>query len=270
MCLAEALLRIPDAETVDRLIRDKIAGADWEKHLGQSDSPFVNASTWALMLTGRVVKNEAAAGDLARRAAPLRRALGRAGGAPGGDLGDAHSRPPVRHGPHHRGGARPRPRAPSATATAIPTTCSARRRAPRPTRGAISKLRRGDRRDRHGGGGAQRRRRARHLGQALGAASALRGGAARAGDAANCCRALTTLAQQAKAVGIGFTIDAEEAERLELSLDIVEALAGDPSLAGWDGLGLAVQAYQKRALPLVDWLADLRARGIAGASWCGW
>src|SRR5690606_2227131 len=56
MCLAEALLRVPDAHTVDKLIQDKIADADWEAHLGQSDSLFVNASTWALMLTGRVVK----------------------------------------------------------------------------------------------------------------------------------------------------------------------------------------------------------------------
>jgi RHH-type proline utilization regulon transcriptional repressor/proline dehydrogenase/delta 1-pyrroline-5-carboxylate dehydrogenase len=56
MCLAEALLRVPDAETVDKLIKDKIAEADWQAHLGHSDSLFVNASTWALMLTGRVVQ----------------------------------------------------------------------------------------------------------------------------------------------------------------------------------------------------------------------
>src|SRR5258705_10301322 len=55
MCLAEALLRIPDAETADRLIKDKLADANWEKHLGSSDSLFVNASTWALMLTGRFI-----------------------------------------------------------------------------------------------------------------------------------------------------------------------------------------------------------------------
>ena len=60
MCLAEALLRVPDAETVDRLIRDKIAEADWRGHLGHSKSLFVNASTWALMLTGRVVRLDAA------------------------------------------------------------------------------------------------------------------------------------------------------------------------------------------------------------------
>src|SRR4051795_12142000 len=58
MCLAEALLRIPDAETVDKLIRDKIAPADWERHLGHSGSLFVNASTWALMLTGRLLRRD--------------------------------------------------------------------------------------------------------------------------------------------------------------------------------------------------------------------
>ncbi len=108
LCLAEALLRIPDAETVDRLIRDKLGEADWARHLGHSDSLFVNASTWALMLTGRLLHTPARRARFAHRAAPLHRPLGRAGGAPGGDRGDAHPRPPVRHGPHHRGGARTR------------------------------------------------------------------------------------------------------------------------------------------------------------------
>src|SRR4030081_2890155 len=126
MCLAEALLRIPDADTVDRLIRDKIAGADWERHLGKSDSLFVNASTWALMLTGRVVKEEperdlrsmlrrlvTRSGEpVGRRRAPRRGAAppppprGGAGGAPGRDASDAHPRPPIRHGADHRGSAR--------------------------------------------------------------------------------------------------------------------------------------------------------------------
>src|SRR5215469_11078211 len=64
LCLAEALLRIPDADTVDRLIRDKLGDADWARHLGHSDSVFVNASTWALMLTGRLVRTGPAAHDL--------------------------------------------------------------------------------------------------------------------------------------------------------------------------------------------------------------
>ena len=83
------------------------------------------------------------------------------------------------------------------------------------------------------------------------------------------------LAGAARQAGIGFTIDAEEADRLDLSLDLIETLALAPELAGWDGLGLAVQAYQKRALPLIDWLADLARRGrrrlmvrlVKGAYW---
>src|SRR5438128_10496842 len=86
---------------------------------------------------------------------------------------------------------------------------------------------------------------------------------------------LLDLARDARGAGIGFTIDAEEADRLELSLDVVGALALAPDLAGWDGLGLAVQAYQKRALPLIDWLAELAQRGgrrlmvrlVKGAYW---
>src|SRR5207302_10731930 len=86
---------------------------------------------------------------------------------------------------------------------------------------------------------------------------------------------LLGLARHARDVGIGFTIDAEEADRLEVSLDLIEALALAPELAGWDGLGLAVQAYQKRALPLIDWLSDLALRGrrrlmvrlVKGAYW---
>src|SRR2546430_5633106 len=86
---------------------------------------------------------------------------------------------------------------------------------------------------------------------------------------------LLGLAQHARDAGIAFTIDAEEADRLEVSLDLVEALALAPELAGWDGLGLAVQAYQKRALPLIDWLAELAIRArrrlmvrlVKGAYW---
>src|SRR3954454_1533359 len=76
LCLAEALLRVPDSDTVDRLIRDKIAPADWESHLGHSGSVFVNASTWVLMLTGRVLRPEHASTDLGR---VLRRFAHRAG-----------------------------------------------------------------------------------------------------------------------------------------------------------------------------------------------
>src|SRR6185295_8834209 len=86
---------------------------------------------------------------------------------------------------------------------------------------------------------------------------------------------LAALAARAKASGIGFTVDAEESERLDPSLDLIERVALDPALVGWEGFGLAVQAYQKRALPLVDWLADLARRAqrrlmvrlVKGAYW---
>jgi RHH-type proline utilization regulon transcriptional repressor/proline dehydrogenase/delta 1-pyrroline-5-carboxylate dehydrogenase len=132
MCLAEALLRIPDADTADRLIRDKIGGADWERHVGRSESVFVNASTWALMLTGRIVGPDSDAGDwsgimkrmVARSGEPVIRAavvqamriMGRQF-VMGRTIGEALER-----------AARRRSRA-----TAIPTTCWARPRARRPT-----------------------------------------------------------------------------------------------------------------------------------------
>src|SRR5215475_232444 len=86
---------------------------------------------------------------------------------------------------------------------------------------------------------------------------------------------MVALAQLARDQKIGFTVDAEEAERLDLSLDVIEAVSGDRSLAGWNGFGLAIQGYQKRAVPLVDWLADmarrhgrrLMVRLVKGAYW---
>ena len=77
MCLAEALLRIPDADTADRLIADKLGCADWQAHLGASDSLFVNASTWALLLTGRIVR-PADVAEPPARSSPARRAARRA------------------------------------------------------------------------------------------------------------------------------------------------------------------------------------------------
>jgi RHH-type proline utilization regulon transcriptional repressor/proline dehydrogenase/delta 1-pyrroline-5-carboxylate dehydrogenase len=259
MCLAEALLRIPDADTVDRLIRDKIAGGDWEKHLGQSDSVFVNASTWALMLTGRVVKGEAATGDL--RGA-LRRLVTRSG------------EPVVRQG-----------------VTAAMRILGRQFVMGRTIEEALDRARSAERQGyRHSydmlGEAARTAADARRYFESYAAAIAAIGTAAAGrsvidspgisvklsalhpryeeAQSARAIRellpALATLARQAKAVGIGFTIDAEESERLDVSLDIVEGLAGDPALADWVGLGLAIQGYQKRALPLVAWLADLARR----------
>ncbi len=116
---------------------------------------------------------------------------------------------------------------------------------------------------------------ARHFSKALGAASALRGDLARAACAPNLTPRLLELARLAKAHDLQFTVDAEEADRLELSLEIIGAGAGDTSLDGWDGFGLAVQAYQKRALAVIGWIEDLAAaknrrltvRLVKGAYW---
>src|SRR6266478_4784105 len=215
LCLAEALLRVPDAETVDRLIRDKIGEADWERHLGRSESIFVNASTWALMLTGRLLHAEPAQHDL--RGA-LRRFVARSG------------EPIVRQ----------------AAIAAIGGSAAGLNVAEAP--GISIKL-----------SALHPRYEMAQRDRVLSQMSAL----------------LLELARRARRVGIGFTIDAEEADRLELSLDLFEGLALAPDLAGWDGLGLAVQAYQKRAPSIVDWLADLARRGrrrlmvrlVKGAYW---
>jgi RHH-type transcriptional regulator, proline utilization regulon repressor / proline dehydrogenase / delta 1-pyrroline-5-carboxylate dehydrogenase len=274
MCLAEALLRIPDAGTVDRLIRDKLAPADWASHLGHSESLLVNASTWALMLTGRLVSEGAAERDLA---GALRRLLARSGEpvvrqavtaalrvlarqfVMGRTIAEALARakPAERGGYRHSydmlgeaartaGDAERYFAAYDAAIAAI--GAGAKKRDIVAAAGISVKLSALHPRFEE----AQRTRVLRELGPRLGA-----------------------LARRAKAAGIGFTIDAEEADRLDLSLDLIEALALDQELAGWNGLGVAVQAYQKRALPLIDWLAGLARRGrrrlmlrlVKGAYW---
>jgi RHH-type proline utilization regulon transcriptional repressor/proline dehydrogenase/delta 1-pyrroline-5-carboxylate dehydrogenase len=274
MCLAEALLRIPDAATVDRLIRDKLAPADWARHLGHSDSLLVNASTWGLMLTGRLLGSNADDGDLA---AALRRLLARSGESVvrqavtaamrvlarqfvmGRTIAEALERAeaPEREGYRHSydmlgeaartaADARRYFESYDAAIAAIGATVAGRDIAAAP--GISVKLSALHPRYEE----AQRARVLREL-----------------------TPVLTALALRAKKAAIGFTIDAEEAERLELSLDLIAALALDPALAGWNGLGLAVQAYQKRALPLLDWLADLARRSrrrlmlrlVKGAYW---
>jgi RHH-type proline utilization regulon transcriptional repressor/proline dehydrogenase/delta 1-pyrroline-5-carboxylate dehydrogenase len=260
MCLAEALLRIPDADTADALIRDKIGGADWERHVGSSESMFVNASTWALMLTGRLVRFDRDSGrDLGTL---LKRLIGRSGEpvirqamvqamrilgrqfVMGRTIEEAldRARGPEKKGYRHSydmlgEAARTMPDADryfrSYEAAIAAIGAAAAGRGPIDGPGISVKLSALHPRYEY----AQSRRVMEELAPRV-----------------------IALAEQAKAAGIGFTIDAEEADRLDLSLDLIEAVAGAPSLAGWDGLGLAVQAYQKRAYPLIDWLADLAKR----------
>ena len=274
LCLAEALLRIPDAETVDRLIRDKIGSADWESHLGRSESMFINASTWALMLTGRLLHTVSPAPDLrtvlrrfvARSSEPVLRqavtaamhiigrqfvmgrtigeALERARGAE--QQGYRHSYDMLGEAAHTAADAARYAAAYDDAIAAIGRSWGGRIIADAP--GISIKLS------------------ALHPRYEM---------AQRARVLSEVSLILLELSRHARGAGIGLTIDAEEADRLDLSLDLFEALALSPDLADWDGLGLAVQAYQKRALPVIEWLADLARRSgrrlmvrlVKGAYW---
>jgi RHH-type proline utilization regulon transcriptional repressor/proline dehydrogenase/delta 1-pyrroline-5-carboxylate dehydrogenase len=274
LCLAEALLRIPDAETVDRLIRDKLGEADWERHLGRSGSVFVNASTWALMLTGRLLRAEPARHDLG---AALRRFLARSGEPLVRQAVTAAMRILGRQFVIGR-----------TIEEALERAAEAERHGWRHSYDMLGEA------ARTAADAARYRGAYAHAIGALGRVAAGRGPIAAPGISiklsalhpryetaqrervlAELTPVLLDLAAKARRAGIGLTIDAEEADRLDLSLDLVEPLALAPELGGWDGLGLAVQAYQKRALPVIDWLADLARRSgrrlmvrlVKGAYW---
>ena len=284
MCLAEALLRIPDTETVDRLIRDKIATADWRQHLGHSGSLFVNASTWALMLTGRLLRpDDTGPSGEADLGGALRRFVARS------------SEPVWRQ-----------------AVTAAMRILADQFIMGRTIEAALERAQNAERQGyRHSfdmlGEAARTMADAEHYRTAYQRAIAAIGEAA-AGRVPRLAAeieqapgisiklsalhprfemaqrdrvmrellpSLLGLAGDARNAGIGFTIDAEETDRLELSLDLIEVLALAPALKDWDGLGLAVQAYQKRALALIDWLTDLAGRAqrrlmvrlVKGAYW---
>ncbi|MGC2853983.1 bifunctional proline dehydrogenase/L-glutamate gamma-semialdehyde dehydrogenase PutA [Novispirillum sp. DQ9] len=274
MCLAEALLRIPDGATADRLISDKIGGADWERHLGRSESVLVNASTWALMLTGRLVRDDSPALKEDWRATLTR--LVRRSGEPvirqavvqamrimgrqfvmGRTIGEAleraretekkgytYSYDMLGEAARTMEDAERYCRSYAAAITAIGAASAGRG----PLRGPGISVKLSALHPRYEV--AQRDRVLDEL-----------------------TPRLIALCRQAREVDIPVCIDAEEADRLDLSLDVIEA-ASD-ALRGWNGLGLAVQAYQKRAWPLIDWLADmarrhdrrLMVRLVKGAYW---
>ena len=255
LCLAEALLRIPDAATADALIEDRIATADWQKHLGHGELLAVNASAWAFMLSGRVLTLDDAPGGVQ---AAIGRMVRR--------LGEPVIRTALRRGMHVL----------ARQFVMGRTIEEALAREEKHLRYSFDML--GEAARTHGD--AERYRRA-YL-DAIGAIGRKAGGRGPIDgpgmsvklsalhprydplQAPYCVPALigtlTGLVLAAKEAGIGLTIDAEEADRLEISLDVFTAVLGDPRLSGWDGFGFAVQAYQKRALPLIDWIAALGRR----------
>ncbi|HEX3994530.1 MAG TPA: proline dehydrogenase family protein, partial [Acetobacteraceae bacterium] len=273
LCLAEALLRIPDAATADAFIEDRITGVDWQSHLGRADSLTVNASSWAFMLTGRVL-----ALDTDRQAGvqgAIQRMVRR--------IGEPLIQAALRQGMRVLARQFVMGRTIEEALTRAAASTSQRWRYSFDMLGEAARTR----------DDAARYMRAYQ--DAIGAVGRAGGGPVNGPgisvklsalhpryeplQAANCVplliAGLTTLARAAKQADIGLTVDAEEADRLEISLDIFAAVLADPGLRGWDGLGLAVQAYQKRARPLIDWIADLAGktahrvpvRLVKGAYW---
>ena len=273
MCLAEALLRIPDAATRDALIRDKLSPGDWRAHVGNSPSLFVNAATWGLVLTGRLVTTSSEQG-----------------------LGAALTRLIARSGePIIRAGVDVAMRLMGeqfVTGRTIEEAINASRE--REARGFTFSY------DMLGEAATTAEDAARYLAEyeravhAIGKASRGRGiyegpGVSiklsalhprfsrikRARVMSELLPRIKHLAALAKSHDISFNIDAEEADRLDLSLDILEALCLDPDLAGWNGLGFVNQAYGKRCVSVVNWLIDLARRSkrrlmvrlVKGAYW---
>lgn len=255
MCLAEALLRIPDSPTLDDLIHQKLAEGDWYKHLGHSASLFVNASTWGLLLSGKwlaIPHTEAASvwerlwvrlGEPVIRIA-LKEAVRILGQqfVMGRNIEQALTRSQsgectlYRHSFDCLGEA-------ALTARDAERYFVAYSEAIRAIAATLP-----ERADIFSAPGMSIKLSALHPRY----------------EEAQRERVLTelvprvlALAQQARAAGIGLTMDAEEAERLELSLDVFARVYASPSLQGWAGWGLAVQAYQKRAVAVIDWLAQL-------------
>lgn len=275
MCLAEALLRVPDKDTMDRLIRDKLSAGDWDSHLGNSDSLFVNASAWGLLLTGKMVNYS---DDSKRRNfGILKQTMGR--------VGEPVIRRAVRYAMQIMG-----------TQFVLGTTI-------------IQALKRASEEEAKGyrysydmlGEGARTDADAQRYFQSyMDAIESIGKAAANAGPEQSpgisvklsaihpryefshrqrvmdeLVPRLKELALAAKRYDIGFTVDAEEADRLDLSFDIIEAVYMDEDLAGWEGFGLAIQAYQKRAHLVIDWIIDLARKGgrrimvrlVKGAYW---
>ena len=269
MVLAEALLRVPDNATADRLIEDKLASADFSHHEVRSDALLVTASAWALGLSARIIQahetpETIVASLIGRLGLPAVRTATRQamrllgshfvlGQSIEEALGRAAANGTARYSFDMLGeGARTGDDAAryfAAYAAAI--AAIGRRSGNRPLP------------DRHG------------ISVKLSALHPRFEAISRERVRRELVPRVIELARGAKAHDLNFTVDAEEADRLELTLDVIARALADPSLAGWDGFGLAIQAYQKRSLAVIDWVAALAetldrrlmVRLVKGAYW---
>jgi len=269
MVLAEALLRVPDADTADRLIEDKLKAGDWARHDARSAAFLVSASAWTLGITARVIQPgetpEGIVDTLLKRLgvpavrAATRQAMRLLGShfVLGQTIEDALKRARSHGeslysfdmlGEGARNGADAE-RYFESYAGAIAAIGKSAGQWALPKRPGISVK--------------------------LSALHPRYEPLSRARVLKELVPKLLELARTAKAYELNFTVDAEEADRLELSLEVIAATLRDPSLAGWDGFGLAVQAYQKRSPAVIDWIADtaealdrrLMVRLVKGAYW---
>ncbi|WP_028294077.1 bifunctional proline dehydrogenase/L-glutamate gamma-semialdehyde dehydrogenase PutA [Oceanobacter kriegii] len=273
MCLAEALLRVPDSYTIDALIEDKVAPGQWSEHLGQSKSGLVNSSTWALMLTGKMIAPTTAEGvrstlrGLVKRLGEpvIRVAVGQAMKELGRQFvlgsniknatdrarklesrGYTYSYDMLGEAARTDEHALEYHRAYSEAIAALAPLCTHKTMAENP--GISVKLSALHPRYEF----AKRERVMQEL-----------------------VERTRELARQAKKANMGFNIDAEEADRLDLSLDVIVAVLEDPELAGWDGFGIVVQAFGQRAPHVIEFLyaqakrlnRRIMVRLVKGAYW---
>ncbi len=278
MCLAEALLRIPDDHTADKLIADKIGGRDWEKHVGASESLFVNASTWGLMLTGKFVGLR---GDATRDLSGYFSKIVKRSGEP-------VVRQAMRHAMRIMGKQFVLGRT---MAEALDVSAPFKKQG---YRFSYDMLGEAARTMKDAG------RYWQSYSKAIDALAASESSATgrpihelpsisvklsalhpryeartEARVMSELYPSIQKLCVQARDGGIALTIDAEEVDRLELSLKVFGKLAHDRELKNWNGLGLAIQAYSRRAMPALEWLAELAeqsgrrlpVRLVKGAYW---
>jgi RHH-type proline utilization regulon transcriptional repressor/proline dehydrogenase/delta 1-pyrroline-5-carboxylate dehydrogenase len=269
MVLAEALLRVPDAATADRLIEDKLATGDWSSHDVKSNALLVSASAWTLGITARIIQPGEMPDTILetlikRLGLPAVRAATRQAMRLLGShfvLGQTIEEALGRAGGHHElrysfdmlgEGARTGADAEryfASYAHAIDAIGARAGNARLPNRPGISVK--------------------------LSALHPRFEAISRSRVLAELTPRVFELARKARDHDLDFTVDAEEADRLELSLDVIAAVLADPSLAGWEGFGLAVQSYQKRAPAVIDWLGEtasalgrrLMVRLVKGAYW---
>lgn len=272
MCLAEALLRVPDAETMDDLIADKIAPQDWSAHSGSSSSIFVNASTWALMLTGRVL--DEGEGGIEKTLRSMVRRLGepvirKAVAAAMREMGEQFVL--------GRTIAEAMKRGKSMTDKGYLYSFDMLGEAARTEADALRYLKAyadaiaaldtpangPDIRKNHG------------ISVKLSAIHPRYEVAQKEKMLPVMAERLLSLALAAKKANMGLNIDAEEADRLDLSLDVIEQVLADERLAGWNGFGVVVQAYGPRCAFAIDWLyalarkldRNIMVRLVKGAYW---